>query len=89
VASLERLVLVVPDDAFYYLQIARNLVATGRSTANGLSATNGYHPLWLAVMTAFAAVVPDRELLLRAADVPAARLADRRTSVVGGGGSGG
>jgi hypothetical protein len=67
VARLERLILVVPDDAFYYLQIARNLAATGRSTADGLSATNGYHPLWLAVLTALAAVSPDRELLLRAA----------------------
>ena len=66
-APLERLIVIVPDDAFYYLQIARNLAATGRSTADGLSATNGYHPLWLAVLTPLAAVVSDRELLLRVA----------------------
>jgi hypothetical protein len=66
-APLERLIVIVPDDAFYYLQIARNLIATGRSTADGFSATNGYHPLWLAVTTTLAAVFADRELLLRAA----------------------
>jgi hypothetical protein len=65
-APLERLILIVPDDAFYYLQIARNLAATGQSTADGFSATNGYHPLWLAVLTSLAAIIPDRELLLRA-----------------------
>jgi len=67
VAPLERLIVIVPDDAFYYLQIARNLAATGRSTADGFSATNGYHPLWLAMVSSLAAVVADREMLLRAA----------------------
>jgi hypothetical protein len=66
-APVGRLVVIVPDDAFYYLQIARNLVATGRSTADGVSVTNGYHPLWLAIVTSLAAIIPDREWLLRAA----------------------
>jgi hypothetical protein len=70
-SPLERLLLVVPDDAFYYLQIARQLVATGVSTADGVSPTNGYHPLWMAVCTALAAFVDDRGALLRAALVAA------------------
>ncbi len=40
------------DDFFYYLQIARNLAHGAGSTANGLVPTNGYHPLWLLVLTA-------------------------------------
>lgn len=39
------------DDAWYYFGIARN-VADGRgSTFDGINATNGYHPLWLAIST--------------------------------------
>ena len=54
---LDQLLLVVPDDAFYYLQIARNLVETGRSTADGFSVTNGYHPLWMAIEAVLALFV--------------------------------
>jgi len=37
------------DDAYYYTVIARNFVETGRFTFDGLSETNGFHPLlfWL------------------------------------------
>ncbi len=38
------------DDFFYYLEIARNIAATGRSTFDGTTLTNGYHPLWLLVI---------------------------------------
>ncbi len=41
------------DDFFYYLQIARNLAHHGRSTFDGITLTNGYHPLWLLVVAAF------------------------------------
>lgn len=42
------------DDAFYYFEIARNLVLTGRSTFDGSSLSNGYHPLWmLLILPAF------------------------------------
>jgi len=44
------------DDTFYYLQIARNLVQGHGSTFNGIAATNGYHPLWLLVLTAVSAI---------------------------------
>jgi hypothetical protein len=62
---LDQLLLVVPDDAFYYLQIARNLVETGRSTADGFSVTNGYHPLWMAIEAVLAVFVQGDETFLR------------------------
>jgi hypothetical protein len=42
----------VQDDFYYYLQVARNLAAGHGSTFNGLVTTNGYHPLWLLLLTA-------------------------------------
>ncbi len=69
VAPEDEILRIVPDDAFYYLQIARNIVHLGRSTADGLSNTNGYHPLWMLIMTGLAWVVPQAGSLLRAAIV--------------------
>jgi hypothetical protein len=40
------------DDFFYYLKVAENLAAGNGSTYNGIVATNGYHPLWLIILTA-------------------------------------
>ncbi len=39
------------DDFFYYAQVAQNLALHGRSTFDGIHLTNGYHPLWLLVLT--------------------------------------
>ena len=55
-ASGSRWVVFEQDDFFYYLQVARNLAAGHGSTANGLVPTNGYHPLWLLVLTAVCAI---------------------------------
>ena len=42
------------DDAFYYFQIARNLAEGKFSTFDGgITRTNGYHPLWLLLITPF------------------------------------
>jgi len=38
---------VVPDDAFYYLVIGRNIANGFGSTFDRLASTNGYHPLWM------------------------------------------
>ncbi|HXZ85165.1 MAG TPA: hypothetical protein VEI82_06720 [Myxococcota bacterium] len=35
------------DDAYYYLAIARNAASGHGFTADGLSATNGFQPLWM------------------------------------------
>lgn len=48
---------IFTDDAYYYTVVARNLAETGRSTFDGASLTNGYHPLFLLVQWALAAVV--------------------------------
>ncbi len=44
------------DDFFYYLIVARNLATGHGSTFNGLVRTNGYHPLWLLLLTALCRV---------------------------------
>ncbi len=42
------------DDAFYYFQIARNLAEGKFSTFDGgITQTNGYHPLWMLLITPF------------------------------------
>jgi hypothetical protein len=41
------------DDFFYYLKIAQNLAHGAGSTFNGVVPTNGYHPLWMMVLTVF------------------------------------
>lgn len=44
------------DDAYYYVVTARNFVETGTFTFDGVNATNGFHPLWMAVCVALVAV---------------------------------
>lgn len=66
-APTERLLQIVPDDTFYYLQIARNLVRLGRSTADGIFVTNGFHPLWMAICWVIARAAGNQESLLRSA----------------------
>ena len=46
-------VTYVRDDFFYYLIVAQNLAAGHGSTFNGIVRTNGYHPLWLILLTMF------------------------------------
>ena len=38
---------LLPDDAFYYFEIARNITLGLGSTFDGINLTNGYHPLWM------------------------------------------
>ena len=55
---------LIEDDAFYYFQIARNLAEGKFSTFDGgITRTNGYHPLWLFLITPFYWVF-DREAAL-------------------------
>ncbi|MCB9663981.1 MAG: hypothetical protein H6732_07695 [Alphaproteobacteria bacterium] len=46
------------DDFYYYVEIADRLLATGRSTFDGATLTNGYHPLWFVLILALRALVP-------------------------------
>ena len=48
------LVITIRDDAFYYFQIAWNMAQGRFSTFDGgITQTNGYHPLWLFLITPF------------------------------------
>lgn len=44
------------DDFFYYAVIAGNIAETGRSTWDGVTLTNGYHPLWTLICAGVASV---------------------------------
>lgn len=52
-----------PDDAYYFVVIARNLAAGRGPTFDGVDLTTGYQPLWQGVLAALAVVVPDSQLL--------------------------
>lgn len=41
---------LLPDDAFYYFQIARHIAGGEGSTFDGVNLTNGYHPLWMLIL---------------------------------------
>ncbi|MES2640934.1 MAG: hypothetical protein V4850_15700 [Myxococcota bacterium] len=51
-APVESIVGRVPDDALFYLVLARRLVAGEGFTFDGVSPTTGFHPAWLAIVTA-------------------------------------
>ncbi len=42
---------LISDDAYYYFTIARNLATRGMLSADGITLTNGFHPLWLFLIT--------------------------------------
>jgi hypothetical protein len=47
----------VAADSFYYLQVARTWAETGLPSFDGTRATNGFHPLWQAMLAATAEVL--------------------------------
>lgn len=49
----------LPDDAFYYFTIARRFNESGILSFDGLSATNGFHPLWMGLLLPLFALVHD------------------------------
>ncbi len=63
----EVLLELVPDDAFYYLQIARHFAAGDGSTFDGENRASGYHPGWMALLVPVAAAQPASPWLLRSA----------------------
>ena len=67
-ASLPTVVNGLPDDAFYYLQVARHVASGLGSTFDGVEPTNGYHPLWMWLLIPVQAVTRGApEVSLRAA----------------------
>lgn len=63
---------LVTDDAFYYFQIARNWARGVPSSFDGLTQTNGYHPLWQYLLVAVATGANTSEGLVRAGAVVSA-----------------
>ena len=59
------LIARMPDDAFYYIRIGQNLALGHGSTFDGVHQTNGFHPLWQAIVTVAAVVVPSGDGLIR------------------------
>jgi hypothetical protein len=53
------------DDAYYYFVVARHLVQSGQSTFDGFTLTNGYHPLWMALIALQYRFLGDSQLLTR------------------------
>ncbi len=62
------------DDAYYYLQIARNLAAGRGASFDGETLTNGFHPLWLLLVTPLHWLGDDPERVLHLALTLAALL---------------
>jgi hypothetical protein len=56
---------ITVDDTFLYLQFARNTVAYGFPTFDGINLTNGVQPLWGGMLVLLAALIEDRVSLLR------------------------
>lgn len=46
----DALVVRMPDDAFYYFKIARNIASGQGVTFDGINPTNGFQPLWLLLL---------------------------------------
>ncbi len=65
--SLDTVVSLLSDDAFYYFEIARNIAHGEGCTFDGIVATNGFHPLWmLCVLPSFWLFGADLETPVRA-----------------------
>lgn len=50
------------DDMFYYLQIARNIARGHGSTFDGTTLTNGYHPVYMLLVTAIFWLFPGKTI---------------------------
>ncbi|TNE45997.1 MAG: hypothetical protein EP343_24835 [Deltaproteobacteria bacterium] len=48
------------DDMFYYMQIARNIAEGNGSTFDGVTPTNGYHPVYMLVVLAVFGLFPGK-----------------------------
>lgn len=58
-----QLINFFPDDAFYYIKTARNLVSVGFATFDGINPTNGFHPLYFLLVSGLAGLTSDAWLL--------------------------
>lgn len=61
--SLPQQIREIPDDSFFYLQIARGFWRHGAFTFDGVTETYGFQPLWQLLTIAVAGVVGDGRAL--------------------------
>jgi hypothetical protein len=55
---------ITHDDAYYYFQIANNIASGRNVTFDGETLTNGFHPLWLALLTPLYFIADDVNVAL-------------------------
>lgn len=48
-SSIESTIYFFSDDAYYYFNVARNIIAGNGSSFDGHNLSNGYHPLWMLI----------------------------------------
>ncbi len=53
------------DDGLYYPRLAQNIIARGMCTYDGVTVTNGFHPLWLLLLLPVYGLIHDPWLALR------------------------
>ena len=64
--DFHRVISVVPDDASYFFEVARNVAAGDGLTFDGIHRTNGLQPLWTYVLVGlFSAVDGSPEFMVR------------------------
>lgn len=68
------IVTILPDDAFYYFQIAKHIAHGAGSTFDGLAPTNGYHPLWMVLLVPLFRYLPSELYAIQVALLVAAAL---------------
>ncbi|MEZ5962937.1 MAG: glycosyltransferase family 39 protein [Planctomycetota bacterium] len=61
---LPELAALIPDDSFFYLQVAHRFVEEGRFAFGPGEETYGFQPLWQLVVIGLAYLTPDRAALL-------------------------
>ena len=59
----ESIVQAIPDDAFYYLVLAKHFATSGSWTFDGVHPATGFHVLWAYLLAAFYRVWPEATLL--------------------------
>lgn len=63
---LQSCVALTEDDAYYYMNIALNIVKGNGVTFDGINLTNGFHPLWQIMLVPVYWLIPDdKDLALR------------------------
>jgi Dolichyl-phosphate-mannose-protein mannosyltransferase len=64
-SDVRHLLVIVADDASYFMTTARNIAAGRGMTFDGIHPTNGFHPLWLLLLAALFLLHGTPELMLR------------------------